>query len=387
MSTLLGSVAVKKSELAMRCLEYLYRSRYFRRMRPFARLLKGRVRSLSRVRILRSITASKAWPPNWSTSLKAARVLIGAYGHLESVAKKRPLDASGAPLPWYTYPAIEYLRQLDFSDKSIFEYGCGNSTLFWSRRAARVVSVEDDETWHAHISQQLGGTSTTTILLEPDVEAFASAISRVEGLFDVIVVDGPTRGLTRLKCCKAARGRLSKGGVIILDNSEWLPHSAAFLRSTGLIQIDMTGFAPMNAHPSTTSLFLDREFCPTTKASVQPVHGVGALPFDYETPPNLGGKHVVIGGDTLAGVEHDERFTLASEDGVYTFRVLLYHISEMKTALAIIDEDARRIVVDGHAVAIRRGHSQTAAIEWFKQIPYERFREFVNHHPRRRYTL
>jgi hypothetical protein len=339
------------------------------------------------VRILKSITAARSWPPNWWTSLKAAKVLIDGYGHLESVAKKRPVDASGAPLPWYTYPAIEYLKQLDFSDKSIFEYGCGHSTLFWSRRAARVVSVEDDEAWHAEVSQQLAECPTTTILLEPDLEAFVSAISRMEGTFDVIVIDGPARGLTRLKCCKAARGRLDKGGVIILDNSDWLPHSAAFLRSTGLIQVDMTGFAPMNAHTSTTSLFLDKEFSLTTKGNIQPVPGIGALPFDYETLPELSGKHVVIGDETIPAVVLEECFTIASNDRAHTFRVLLYHLTESETALAIVDETARRLLVDRHARAARGAHSAAAEIAWFKEIPYERFRHFVNHHPRRRYTL
>src|SRR5688572_10403591 len=51
---------------------------------------------------------------------------------------------SGQPIPWYTYPAIEFIRQLDFSQSTVFEYGSGNSTMFWAASAARVISVEED---------------------------------------------------------------------------------------------------------------------------------------------------------------------------------------------------------------------------------------------------
>jgi hypothetical protein len=84
---------------------------------------------------------------SWLPSLKAARVLWRDYAHVQSVKSQRAVDADGNPLPWYTYPAIEYLRQLDFSDKTVFEYGSGMSTVFWAGKAKHVVSVEDDEQW------------------------------------------------------------------------------------------------------------------------------------------------------------------------------------------------------------------------------------------------
>lgn len=371
----------------MRTLTTLYRSKRLGFMRPCVKVLTEWADFVSSMRGTRAILESKAWPPHWLTSLRAARILIDEYGHLQSVAKRLPVDRFNAPLPWYTYPAIEYLAQLDFSDKSIFEYGSGTSTLFWSSRAARVVSVEDDEAWHARLTGQLEGSPHTRVILTPDLEEFPKAISRVHGSFDVIVIDGPGRGLTRLKCCKAGRGRLNRGGLMILDNSEYLPQSAAFLRSTGLLEVDMTGFAPMNAHTSTTSLFFDREFSFATRAAVQPVHGVGGLSFDWETPRVLPGRRVVIGDDVYAGVEHEAQFTIHSGDRTHKYRLFLYHINETHTAFAIVDEDADRIVVDGHAIANRGGWWEPAEVEWLKDMTFDRFRHFVNSHPRRRYTV
>ena len=71
------------------------------------------------------------------------------FGIERSIDEKVCEDRDGNPIPWYTYPAIEYLAQFDYSDKKIFEYGCGNSSLFWAARAESVTSIEDNPEWFA----------------------------------------------------------------------------------------------------------------------------------------------------------------------------------------------------------------------------------------------
>jgi hypothetical protein len=72
-------------------------------------------------------------------------------GHFRSSLHGKAYDAAGDVLPWYSYPMIDLLSQKDFSDKSVLEFGAGHSTLWWARRAARVVSFEEDQAWHARI--------------------------------------------------------------------------------------------------------------------------------------------------------------------------------------------------------------------------------------------
>ena len=75
----------------------------------------------------------------WRSSFRAAKILCFSYGHLRSVRAASPVDAAGKPIPWYTYPAIDFLRQLDLSERTVFDiHGSGKSTLFWAARAARV---------------------------------------------------------------------------------------------------------------------------------------------------------------------------------------------------------------------------------------------------------
>jgi hypothetical protein len=178
-----------------------------------------------------------------------ALTLHHTYGFGRSARSGLPLDASGAPLPWYTYPAIEYLSQVDFAGRRVFEYGAGNSTLFWQARGARVAGVESDPAWHAKLSRQ---DPAPRILLRERREEYVRSIEEAEGPFDVVAIDGRWRH----DCAKAAPAQLAPGGAIVLDNSDLHPRSARALREAGFLQVDFSGFGPVNPYTWTTSLFL-----------------------------------------------------------------------------------------------------------------------------------
>jgi hypothetical protein len=259
--------------MLLSAIQRLYRAPVMAPLRPAARAFfhSGAVQGLLR---------SRALPLHWGAPLRAFAILSFQYGHVRSVSGGIPVDRVGRPIPWYTYPAIEFLRQLDFGDRVVFEYGAGNSTLFWADIARRVVTVEDDPAWHARIAPRL--PPNVELILETDLRAFAEAITRFDERFDVIVIDGPARQRTRLRCAEAALTRLAPGGLIILDNADWLPESSRLLRDAGLLEVDMTGFAPVNGYVSTTSFFFHRAFDVPPKADRQPVPGVGARPLNWE---------------------------------------------------------------------------------------------------------
>ncbi len=198
-------------------------------------------------------------------------ILTDAYGYERSLDEGVPVDGSGAPIPLYTYPAIEYLRQLDFSDAVVFEYGSGQSTVFWSARARKVYAVEHDPDWRARLERQ--GLANVQVLAA-DEASYVGAIEGAEPDYDVVIVDGHGH---RYDCAVAGRAKLKAGGLMLLDNADWHPNTAAFLRDSGLIQIDMTGFKPTYYHASTTSLFLERGFARKPASGRQPAVGWGGL--------------------------------------------------------------------------------------------------------------
>lgn len=192
-------------------------------------------------------------------------ILINQYGFLKSAEAKMPVDEQQKPLPWYTYPAIEYIEQLDLSNKKVFEYGVGNSSLFFAQKAKHVTSVEDNKEWFEKIQQQK--PDNLTIIYKPNKKAYIASIEEQATLFDIIVIDASHR----LDCCMFVQKFLAPGGFIILDNSDWCQEEASVLKNKlGLIQIDFSGFGPINTWTWTTSIFLHRDFNFATTSGLQP---------------------------------------------------------------------------------------------------------------------
>jgi len=181
------------------------------------------------------------------------RGLLFQYGWLRSWWIGRPVDAMGAPLPWITYPAIDFISQFDFSDASVFEWGSGFSTLWWSRRCRQITTVESNLPWVPYIKDLL--PETVEIIVTPlDADAEIDALLNHHSVqHDVFVIDN--HGPFRWRCAEAAASKLARGGLIILDNSDQCPRACEILRNRGLSQIDFTGFAPGNGYAQATSIF------------------------------------------------------------------------------------------------------------------------------------
>jgi predicted O-methyltransferase YrrM len=191
---------------------------------------------------------------------RVVEILEKEYALKKTIEEESCVDRDGNPIPWYTYPAIEYLLQLDFSDKRIFEFGAGNSTLFWANLSAEVVSVEDNKSWYKSLKKKI--PSNVELKYKQLGEKYTSTILKEKGEFDVIIVDGRMRD----KCCESAIQKIASGGLIILDNSdrasEYKEYSDAIrtLNKKDMIQVDFFGFGPINDYTWTTSIFFSRDF-------------------------------------------------------------------------------------------------------------------------------
>jgi len=205
--------------------------------------------------------------------------MLYSYGWLKTMKEKKCLNAKGEPIPWFTYPAIDFLAQFDYSDKEVFEYGSGYSTLFWSKRAKNVVAVESYKEWYEKIKQEVG-SNVSMLLSSNDRHEYAEQIEKY-GLFDIIVIDGI--GESRVLCAELAKKHLRKGGMIILDNSDlWIKSAGVLRKESGLIQIDFTGFLPIISNASSTSIFISRDFDFKHLLDHQPHKSVGQPAAQWE---------------------------------------------------------------------------------------------------------
>jgi len=162
------------------------------------------------------------------------------------------VDAKGAEIPWYTYPAIEYLSNFDFKDCSVFEFGSGNSSLFWADRARSVCSVEDNQEWFEVVSKRQ--KENQIVIHRADEVGYVKSLPEQGKLFEIIVIDGNWRN----ECVVEAINCLKDGGMIVLDNSDRIieKECGRLLREHGFIQMDFSGFGPINGYCWTTSVFM-----------------------------------------------------------------------------------------------------------------------------------
>lgn len=197
------------------------------------------------------------------------RLLNFGYGHFRTMRERASVDRLGNPIPWYTYPAIEYVKQLDFSQRHIFEYGAGYSSLFYSRRCAHITSLEDNPKWFEIIRTK--APSNCEILLAETKEKYINAITERPQSYDVIIIDGSYRE----ECCEVAPPKIKDTGMIILDNSDQLPRCVQALARLNFIQVDMVGFGPLNGYLWTTTFFFGRNFNFKSCHPHQPTLSVG----------------------------------------------------------------------------------------------------------------
>jgi len=222
----------------------------------------------------------KLVPLRWKKQLASFKILSVEYGHYNTIRNWKCVDKTNNKIPWYTYPAIEYLNSLDFSQKSVFEYGSGFSSIYWGRKAKDVISVEHDRIWMEKIKPESG--TNQTVLLKKDDTEYEKAITETGKVFDVIVIDGLRRPECARDIDKYLNHQSSEGFMIILDNSDWYKNTAKYLKEElNLIEVDFHGFGPINATTWTTSIFLSRNFDFKPINNVQPAFSIAAtIPED-----------------------------------------------------------------------------------------------------------
>ncbi|MCI0740625.1 MAG: hypothetical protein L0Y72_16375 [Gemmataceae bacterium] len=190
------------------------------------------------------------------------------HGHRRSAQAKQSIAADGAPLPWFTYPAIAYLNQIDLRDKTVFEFGAGQGSLYFARRAKHVVAVDNDSSWQKEIASQ--APHNLQVMLRTEEKAHVQSLAETGQTWDIIVIDGRWRR----RCADAALAALSHSGMIVLDNADWYPKTAQALRAADLLQIDFTGLGPVNYYQWTTSFFLRRA---AQFNRLEPGHVIGGM--------------------------------------------------------------------------------------------------------------
>jgi len=149
---------------------------------------------------------------------------------------------------WITFQSKEWLENFLKPNMTIFEYGSGGSTIFFTKRVKKVTSIEHDQNWYKSLKKILKEKKIKNcdyILSKPqkinhyknqnfsDYKNFSSKeyydfcfksyVKTIENFpnenFDLIFIDGRARP----SCVFSSLDKVKPGGIIMMDNSE-RPH-------------------------------------------------------------------------------------------------------------------------------------------------------------------
>ncbi len=147
-------------------------------------------------------------------------------------------------VPQIAPKAIEWLDNYLKKDMIVFEWGSGGSTIYFSKKAKKIISIEHNSKWYKKVSKEIKKKNILNcelILKKPQVlngkkyissdknytglgfENYCKAIdSSPDKSFDLVLVDGRARP----SCIFHALNKVKNKGYLILDDSqrkEYLP--------------------------------------------------------------------------------------------------------------------------------------------------------------------
>jgi hypothetical protein len=167
--------------------------------------------------------------------------------------------------PWWNSRAIRYLGEHAQPGDSVFEWGCGGSTVWLARRGFNVTSVEHDPEWAAKVADRcpeadvrlIPGMSQGHLRSEPELrdrgqhffDRYVAEIDQIEDqTVDVVLVDG----LCRLECIRRGSRKVKPGGMLIVDDTDFRFLSVAAKQLPGWRAVRLTGFKrPLDVRETT----------------------------------------------------------------------------------------------------------------------------------------
>lgn len=207
------------------------------------------------------------YPLSSLISLRKIRSLLsfGVKGYLaeigwfEAYHLRAPVDSERKPIPWFTYSFIDFMQDRLTKEQRVFEFGSGNSTVFFAEKCQSIHSIEHHQEWYQlGVSQKPENAELTFIELDKDGK-YCRAAKDTEKTYDIVIIDGRDR----VNCCKQSVEALSLQGVIILDDSERTKYQEArdILKNQGFKELLFSGISPGYFYRKATSLFYRPNNC------------------------------------------------------------------------------------------------------------------------------
>lgn len=156
--------------------------------------------------------------------------------------------------PLLTYGFIEWLEEQDVKEKTLIEFGSGDSTIYFSNKFKKVITYEDDLHWLERIkSFNLPNVEVRQLGL-----SFYKQDSQSLKDSDFILIDNhPRENNYRLYVAEALIEKINYRNDLILDNGNWNGDVYFYLRSKYRYFKDFIG-RRKTGEATVTTLFSER---------------------------------------------------------------------------------------------------------------------------------
>jgi len=180
-------------------------------------------------------------------------------GWINSFNRMEPVDKNNKPIPWVTYPFIYFINTRLTKELEVLEFGCGNSTLWYSKKVKFVTCMEHDEVWIEKIKSAV--PRNVSLNYEKLIRGgrYSKFSASQDKKFDIIIVDGRDR----VNCIRNSVDSLVHNGVIILDDSERDEYinGVSYLQEKGFKMIEFWGISPGSFYKKCTTVFYKENNC------------------------------------------------------------------------------------------------------------------------------
>lgn len=152
--------------------------------------------------------------------------------------------------PWLGFRAVEHIASLIRLDSLVLEFGSGMSSEFFALRCRKLVSIESNPDWYAHMQRRFREKRFDNIDYRLQTEdTYSNVEGYPDGSFDFVLVDGARRA----ESARTALAKVKPGGHVYLDNSD-VPYGDFRKARAALIEA---------AASDPTAVRVFRDLCPT----------------------------------------------------------------------------------------------------------------------------
>lgn len=147
-------------------------------------------------------------------------------------------DEDGNVNPWWGKTIIDLVVKKLNKDMRVFEWGMGNSTLFWSQYVGEVVSIESDLYWYKKMSEIIPRNVRAQYCELKYGGEYCQKIIDEQEKFDIILIDGRDR----VRCAINSLEKLKENGIIIWDNTDRDEYrdGYAYLKEQGFKKLELS---------------------------------------------------------------------------------------------------------------------------------------------------